>query len=474
VTDERSYDNTVMLARPGFPAVAVPPLDGDLLLAASARALAADDFGHLVRRIPLAVLRPGSVQDIAVMTRWASDNGWQIAARGQGHSVYGRSQVADGIVVEMTSLGGIRHVDDDHVIVEAGATWRSILARTLPERLTPPVLTNYLDLSVGGTLSVGGIGGATHKYGMQTDNVLELEVVTGEGKLLTCSSSENSELFNCVRAGLGQFGIITRATLALISAPDRARRYVLAYPDLESLAADQRLLLQNRRTDHLQGTVVADHDRWRYQLDMVVFYSSGDIPNDRHVLSGLADDRSQAQIDDVSYVEYVESFDRFTELLRSTGEWSYPHPWWLTFLPGSTAEQLACSALRDLTADDLGSHGLIMFYPLPADKITTPLVRIPDEAVIFPFNLIRFIPDGAARVEHMLEQNRMLYRRVRAAGATLYPVSAFPLTRAEWEEHYGPAWPAVQRAKERFDPTNSLTPGYRLFSRPAAGLRAGL
>jgi hypothetical protein len=129
---------------------AVPPLAGDLLLAPYARALAASDFGHLVRRMPLAVLRPGSVEDIAVMTRWASENGRQIAARGRGHSVYGRSQVADGIVVDMSAHNGIGLVEDNRVVVGAGATWRAVLSRTLPVHGTPPVLTDYLDLTVGG------------------------------------------------------------------------------------------------------------------------------------------------------------------------------------------------------------------------------------------------------------------------------------------------------------------------------------
>jgi cytokinin dehydrogenase len=130
----------------------LPPLDGELLLAPATRASAADDFGHLVQRMPLGVLEPGSVNDIATMIRWASDNGVQIAPRGHGHSVYGRSQVTDGIVVDMTNLAAIHHVDHDRIVVDAGATWRSILSRTLSEHLTPPVLTNYLDLSVGGTL----------------------------------------------------------------------------------------------------------------------------------------------------------------------------------------------------------------------------------------------------------------------------------------------------------------------------------
>lgn len=164
--------------------------------------------------------------------------------------------------------------------------------------------------------------------------------------------------------------------------------------------------------------------------------------------------------------------DRFTELLRSTGEWSDRHPWLLTFLPGSAAESIALDVLRELTPDDLGTHGLVLFYPLATDKITTPLFRVPGEDVVFAFNLIRFVSH-----EHATFPNSELYRQLRAAGGVLYPPSALPLTSEDWQEHFGPLWPELRRAKKRFDPMNVLTPGYELFERtvelgpPGSGVR---
>ena len=77
------------------------------------------------------------------------------------------------------------------------------------------MLTNYLGLSVGGTLAVGGIGGTSSRRGMQTDQVVALDVVTGEGRELKCSRELNADLFDAIRGGLAQCGIITRATLRL-------------------------------------------------------------------------------------------------------------------------------------------------------------------------------------------------------------------------------------------------------------------
>ena len=120
-----------------------------------------------------------------------------------------------------------------HVVVDAGATWKNVLDATLKQGLTPPVLTNYLGLSIGGTLAVSGIGGSSSRYGMQTDNVLELDVVTGDGKELTCSATSNPDIFAGVLAGVGQCAIITRATLGLVLAPERCPPVSTVLPEPE-------------------------------------------------------------------------------------------------------------------------------------------------------------------------------------------------------------------------------------------------
>jgi FAD/FMN-containing dehydrogenase len=56
-----------------------------------------------------------------------------------------------------------------------------------------------------------------------------------------------------------------------------------------------------------------------------------------------------------------------------------------------------------------------------------------------------------------------IYERVRAAGGTLYPVSAFPMSRDDWRKHFGPAWERLRDAKRNFDPGHILTPGYEVF-----------
>jgi len=423
------------------------------------------DFGHIVQRHPQAVFKPASTGDVAGLLQWAAGRRLKVAARGQGHSVYGRAAAEDGVVLDMRKLNAIRDIQSDHMVVDAGTTWDAVLDAALLQGLTPPVLTNYLNLSVGGTLAVGGIGGTTFRHGLQTDNVISLEVTTGDGRELTCSENVNSDLFHAVRAGLGQCGIITRATLRLIPAPERVRRYHLLYDSLQSLTADMRGALADRRFDYLQGAILPDgRGGWRYQLEGVVFYDGAAAPDEKTVLAGLVDQREAADISDLAYGEDARAFARLENRLRSNGQWFNPHPWLLTFLPNSNAEQIAGDILSGLTNADVGPFGRITYYPVLTEEMRTPLLRLPDESVVFPFNLVRISTSSDAKeAADMVAANRALYERIRNAGGLLYPVSAFPMSRDDWRDHFGSNWLALADARRRYDPQGILTPGYELF-----------
>ena len=132
-----------------------PRSGGEVRYDTAARTAAADDFGHLVHHTPGLVVLPQSADDVAEAIREAGPLGAPVTAWGRCHSVWGRSQVRGGVVIDMSALAEIQGVDADRVSVEAGATWSDVLAATLPAGLTPPVLPEYLELSVGGTLETG-------------------------------------------------------------------------------------------------------------------------------------------------------------------------------------------------------------------------------------------------------------------------------------------------------------------------------
>lgn len=151
--------------------------------------LASTDFGNIIHENPLAIFAPSTISDISNLIKYSNSLliPFTIGARGQGHSIFGQSMTRDGVVVNMTELNnGINVVvsgDGDTPISYADVggeqVWIEVLHASLERGLTPLSWTDYLYLSVGGTLSNAGISGQTFRFGPQVSNVLELDVITG-------------------------------------------------------------------------------------------------------------------------------------------------------------------------------------------------------------------------------------------------------------------------------------------------------
>ncbi|MEU9151277.1 FAD-binding protein [Streptomyces sp. NPDC048417] len=420
---------------------------------------AADDFGHLMRRQPLGVLRPRSAAEVRDALVYAGPRGIPVAARAGGHSLYGQGQAPDGIVLDLSALTAVGPVTGDRVAVRAGALWRDVLAATLPYGRTPPVLTDYLGAGVGGVLSAGGLGGASHRHGLVADSVLELEVVTGAGEHLVCSPEHNGALFHAVLAGLGQVAVILRATLRLSPAPTLVRRYCLYYPDLDAYLADQHLLATDRRFDYLEGQARPAEDTaggWNYMVEAVAAHQGPTPPDDRSLLAGLAFD--SAEITDLGHAEFAHRVAADEELLRATGEWLHPHPWLNLLLPEDTAASVVTGILADPGFRDLRENGVVLLYPLLTRALRAPLFRRPRGEVVFLLALLRTAVPGAA--DPMVAANRRAYESARAMGAVAYPVNALPMTPADWRQHFGGQWDTLARAKSVHDPHGILGRGH--------------
>lgn len=169
-------------------------VDGQLSVDPSDVDTASKDFGLMTRAEPLAVLHPGSAQDVARLVRaaYSSAHGFTVSARGHGHSINGQAQTNNGVVIEMNGGGssgrvmsrvrsGSGRVSEKGMYVDAwgGELWIDVLRSTLEYGLAPKSWTDYLYLSVGGTLSNAGISGQAFNHGPQISSVDELDVVTG-------------------------------------------------------------------------------------------------------------------------------------------------------------------------------------------------------------------------------------------------------------------------------------------------------
>lgn len=179
----------------------LPKLFADILVSDSNSInLASTDYGNIVREVPAAVLHPSSLEDVISLVRssYSSSTPFTIAARGCGHSTRGQAMARGGVVVDMLSLrehavsnnnrgrAVVSSVYDNHsqkyhhyADVGGDMLWIDVLQDTTKQGLSPVSWTDYLYLTVGGTLSNAGISGQTFRNGPQISNVHELDVITG-------------------------------------------------------------------------------------------------------------------------------------------------------------------------------------------------------------------------------------------------------------------------------------------------------
>jgi cytokinin dehydrogenase len=453
---------------PGF--ADVPPLDGQLLLDEGARAAVSTDKGKLVRQTPCAVLRPGSVSDISKMIHYCRRHNLKVATRGQAHTMFGQS-LSPGLVIENAPLGQIHSIGPDGADVDAGVRWKDLIIAAYEHGLTPPVITGYTNLSIGGTLSVGGISGRNGN-GAQVDHVREMEVVTGVGNVKRCSATEHSDLFQAMLAGLGQCGVITRVKMNLIPAKPMVRVYSPRYTDNATFFSDLRTLTNRGELDEcynvwFPGPTGSEH---RYEILAAAYYDPSTPPNDAHLMRGLSMAPEDIAVRDVGYLDHVLGVDAAVELMRQFFAWDdLIKPWYDVWLPESTVEQNVGEVMAEITPQDVGPFGFVLVFPLRRSSFTRPLFRLPEPDGSDWVYLFDVLTTSAAPgpdpvyASQMLARNRRWFEAAREAGATRYPIGALEFSQQDWVEHYGSMWNEFGKWKQRFDPDNILSPGAGIF-----------
>jgi FAD/FMN-containing dehydrogenase len=443
------------------PLAALPRLDGTLVLDAAALDEVSQDNGRMVSRRPLAVLRPGSVEDVVRIVRYANDHALKVAMRGQGHSSFGQAQVEAGVVIDSRPLNRIRKAGDREVHVEAGATFDEVAAATLARGRTIPVLPDTQVLTVGGTLSVGGTGNASHRHGAIVDHARELEIVTGRGERLTCSAAANRELFEMALAGLGQCGLIVAARIGLEATPDHVTLRDHNYDDLDAFLDDQRTVARDGSVDHLGGRVLLRREgRNRFRLTTGSYVGKFHGRRvERPALRGTQAGPERR----VAWLDYLHRTLPLIERGKQSGAWWWPSPSVMFFVADSDAKAFVTEALADpvhLEGTELFDG--FAFLAAPTAHFKRPLLPFPKEPLAFQAWIIRRAPEE--RVPAVLDANLKLWERVKAKGGERYAgYGAVPFTPADWARHYGRAWARLQAAKKTHDPENVLTPGPGMF-----------
>jgi FAD/FMN-containing dehydrogenase len=157
---------------------------------------------------PTALAQVRGADDVVAVVDFARETGTELAVRGGGHSSAGYSTVEGGIVLDFSRMRG---VDVDPVArtarAGAGALWADVDRATQEHGLAVPG-GQISHTGIAGLTLGGGIGWLSRKHGLTIDNLLSVELVTADGRVVTASADENPDLFWGLRGGSGNFGVV--------------------------------------------------------------------------------------------------------------------------------------------------------------------------------------------------------------------------------------------------------------------------
>lgn len=194
---------------------------------------------------PIAVVRPGSTDEVAAIVLTAAAHGVPLTARGSGTGLSeGCAPSAGGVVVSFERMARILEIDTENqvAVVEPGLTLAELDAELAPLGLTYPVSPGESSASLGGNVGTNAGGMRAVKYGVTRHHVLGIEAVLGTGEVITAGgkfvkSTSGYDLTQLVIGSEGTLALVTKILLRLHPRPEHHATLLAPFTTMEEIAA---------------------------------------------------------------------------------------------------------------------------------------------------------------------------------------------------------------------------------------------
>jgi glycolate oxidase len=194
---------------------------------------------------PLAVVLPGTTEEVAACLKICHEEGVPVVPRGAGTSLAGGSlPTADSIIIGVSRMNAVLETDYDNrfIRVETGRTNLSVTGAVEEnEFFYAPDPSSQLACAIAGNIAMNSGGAHCLKYGVTTNNLMGVRMVTMEGEIIDIGGAHLDaavyDLLGVICGSEGQLGIVTEATLRILRKPEGARPVLLGFDRAEVAGA---------------------------------------------------------------------------------------------------------------------------------------------------------------------------------------------------------------------------------------------
>jgi glycolate oxidase len=193
------------------------------------------------RQMPMVVVLPSTTQQVAAVLRYCRDNGVKVVPRGAGTGLSGSAlPLGDGVLLAMGKFNRILEIDYDNrvVVCQPGVTNLGITHAVQGDGFYyAPDPSSQIACTIGGNVAENSGGVHCLKYGVTTNNVLGVELVTIDGEVLRIGGkhldADAYDLLGVIVGSEGLLGVVTEVTVRILRKPDTARAVLLGFPGVE-------------------------------------------------------------------------------------------------------------------------------------------------------------------------------------------------------------------------------------------------
>ncbi len=187
-------------------------------------------WNGMIAKTPAIVVQASGTGDVVRAVDYAREHGLPVSVRGGGHNIAGTALADAGVTIDMSRL---RTVVVDPAArtatVEPGCLLGDVDRETQRHGLATP-LGFFSEVGVAGLTLGGGLGYLTRRFGWTVDNLLEVEIVTANGRVCRASRDENADLFWAVRGAGANLGVVTSFTFRLHAVGPTVYGGLIAWP----------------------------------------------------------------------------------------------------------------------------------------------------------------------------------------------------------------------------------------------------
>jgi glycolate oxidase len=193
------------------------------------------------RQLPMLVVLPETVEQVAEILRYCHSEGIKVVPRGAGTSLSGGAlPLADGVLLGMAKFNRIREIDFENrvAVVEPGVTNLAVSNAVADAGFYyAPDPSSQIACTIGGNVAENSGGVHCLKYGMTTNNVLGCEIVLMTGEVLRLGGkhldASGYDLLGVINGSEGLLGVVTEVTVRILKKPETARAMLVGFPTSE-------------------------------------------------------------------------------------------------------------------------------------------------------------------------------------------------------------------------------------------------